>query len=34
MDGGGNMRTHNLIHTYLHTIMYASTKTCIYIYVC
>lgn len=30
-----NMRTHNLIHTYLHTFMYACTKkTCIYIYVC
>lgn len=34
MDDGENMRTHNLIHTYLHTLMYACTKTCIYIYVC
>ena len=34
MDDRENMRTHNLIHTYLHTLMYACTKTCIYIYVC
>lgn len=34
MDDGENMCTHNLIHTYLHTLMYACTKTCIYIYVC
>ncbi len=34
MDDGENMRTHNLMHTYLHTLMYACTKTCIYIYVC
>lgn len=26
MDDGENMRTHNLIHTYLHTLMYACTK--------
>lgn len=33
MDGE-NTRTHNLILTYLLTLMYACTKTCIYIYVC
>lgn len=26
------MRTHNLIHTYLHTFMYACTKKLVYIF--